>query len=393
MSSGSVVGIGGLAYPRLVAGAEQIVVGAPRRSRGGGGNGSQRVTFDVDGEPLWFESPDLELDDGVDAVLAALWVPAIATGRSLHLPAAPSALLLAGLPVIAQRMAEWWGHRAVPVTWDDAAASPAPERQAQGAALAFSGGVDSFWTLLRGADPVALLVSAIGFDVPLADAWRAEAVDRSLRAVAADRGCLPVLIRTNLREHPTATVAMWQHAHGGALAAVGHLLSPDADRLLITASYPAIAAAPWGSHPDLDHRWSTERVSIEHVGADRWRAERLRTIDDEPLVHEHLRVCFEKRDPRALNCGRCEKCLRTRLILAAHGRPDRLPLPADVPSIADGLDALGALPHVGHLEIYRAVVREALPPSGAAAVGRLLARSEEALGAAAEVARVLGEAG
>ncbi len=54
-------------------------------------------------------------------------------------------------------------------------------------------------------------------------------------------------------------------------------------------------------------------IEFVHYGAETWRADKLVSMTNVPVVHRRLRVCYA--DPRAEgNCGRCEKCVRTRLI-------------------------------------------------------------------------------
>jgi hypothetical protein len=58
-----------------------------------------------------------------------------------------------------------------------------------------------------------------------------------------------------------------------------------------------------------------------HDGAGYSRTEKAEVLQRFPFVVEGLKVCWEGRDPDK-NCGRCEKCLRTRLNFAASGCND-----------------------------------------------------------------------
>src|SRR5690606_26336313 len=79
---------------------------------------------------------------------------------------------------------------------------------------------------------------------------------------------------------------------------------------------------PWGSHPDLDKHWSSESLEFVHDGCDLGRIEKVRFISQSDVAMETLRVCF--RTPTdALNCGRCEKCLRTMINLRIVGALER----------------------------------------------------------------------
>src|SRR5262249_25540970 len=204
---------------------------------------------------------------------------------------------------------QWWGY---PEIIPEPFHNPRQAPRATQTALCFSGGVDSFHTLLRSGYAIQYLVFVLGFDVELGDLRRFEAFEPSLRAAAAETGARPVVIRTNLREHSAFAPVSWERAHGGALAAIGHLLDGIVGQLLISSTDPFSLRIPWGSHWMTDAFWSSEKLQVLHVGAHIDRNQKLRAITDEPLARNHLRVCWENRTPVG-NCSRCEKCVRTRL--------------------------------------------------------------------------------
>lgn len=330
------------------------------------------VVADVDGSPLWFRSRT-RLRPAVEAFASAALPASLLADRPLELDRPVSASWLAGARAVGDVMHEWWGfHRvdpAVPAVVPDAV--PAATRRP--VALCFSGGVDSFHALLTTSD-VAVLVSALGFDIPLADRSRWSAWRRSLDAVGRHTGTRVVTVATNVREHPFASQAPWPMSHGGALAALGHVLTPHIGELRIAASYPrALPDARWGSHWRLDDYWSSGTLRVRHVGAEHWRADKLAAIADHPLVRRHLRVCWEN-TTGDLNCGRCEKCVRTQLVLARLGVLDAFTVFPARP-LHEAIDRLSRLPNPDLAEVYAGVAADAAPPVRAA-VGRLLQRSE-----------------
>ena len=352
---------------------DRVRLGSPRRERDGR---TTRVVADVDGVPLWFASDDLDLVPRPEAFASALLPAALQTHRVLESAAALPDRWRRGAAEIAAVGAGWWGWREAQV--DAPRRRELPRRLQQRrprrrTALTFSGGVDSFHALFRGGVPIDLLVSVHGFDIPLDDRDRMAAWERSFRAVAAERGLAGGVVRTNIREHPSATLASWPQAHGGALAAVGHLLGGRVDRLVVASSYPRVLELPWGSHWRLDHLWSTERLEVRHVGDTHWRAEKLREVADEPLVRRHLRVCWENRSS-ALNCGRCEKCVRTQLVLLSAGQLEAMEVFPDGRPLDELVDEVPAFETEGLAEVYQGLA-EKLPPPVAAAVRRLAHRS------------------
>jgi hypothetical protein len=371
-----------------------------------------RVEATVDGRPVWFESPDAVLDPAPEAFGSAVLPVAAAHEAALALAARPDALFLANARRLLEVTREWWGRprdpRAIlaglePATGradqgqeadggPEAGGEPGPDGEpgagARGAGLCFSGGVDSFYCLLRGDARIDVLVFVHGYDVPLADETRARAAEASLRDVAAGMGARPVLIRTNLRLHPlwrgwrprrwrrarraVREAAGWPRVHGGALAAAGHLLRRSLRELRIAASYPLEFDRPYGSHWRLDPLWSSAALRVVHAGAERWRTQKLLAIIDEPLVRRHLRVCWRNLAPTG-NCGRCEKCVRTMLILEGAGRLDRFPVFPAPAGLADALDRLLPLdPDL--LPVYRTFLDTGLSRAARAATLRLLER-------------------
>lgn len=87
-------------------------------------------------------------------------------------------------------------------------------------------------------------------------------------------------------------------------------------RVYLSGGLETPALYPYGMHPDLDPLWSTDRLAVEHVGADATRLKKISFIAKYPIVLNTLRVCW--RNPKnKYNCGECEKCLRTMVALYA----------------------------------------------------------------------------
>jgi hypothetical protein len=339
-------------------------VGRPRTVDGA-------VTAEADDVPLWFRCADAPLEPVAEGFASALLIPAAAAGRPLALDAPLDPRWRGGAKAILDRARTWWGFEGA-VTGADGGA-PDPPAPARSTALCFSGGVDSLWTLLRGPERVDLLLHVTGYDVRLHEADRAAAVEEQVRAVAAEAGIPALVLETNLRDHPAADAAPWNAAHGGALAAAGHVLAGTAGRLLISASFARVVDQPWGSRWDLDQHWSSARLEVVHVGDDLYRSDKLRQIAAEPLVRDRLRVCWEHRSP-ALNCSRCEKCVRTMAVLCTAGRLEESRVFDRSVPLADRIDAL---PETGdHLAgIWAYIVDLGLPRRERSAALRLLRRS------------------
>jgi hypothetical protein len=328
------------------------------------------VELHVRDAALWFEG-DAALEPAPEAFAGMLLLPALRAHATLRSEAAIDAAWLASAAHVPKLFASWWGdEERFPI---EAEPAPASRDPLPSTALCFTGGVDSFFSLLHGGHRPAWLLFVVGFDVRLDDEARAATAALALREVAHACGAHPLLLWSNARRHPLFRSVSWEHSHGSALAAAAHLLARRAGRLVIPSTNSSGGLVPWGSHPDLDPLWSSSRVRIEHDSVDTPRARKVAAIAGHALVQHHLRVCWENRGPTA-NCSRCEKCVRTLVMLAVTPHYARFTgFDVETP-LAPRIDALPPLaPHlvrpwelVAQIELDRALRR---------AVERLLARS------------------
>jgi hypothetical protein len=356
--------------PRNATVTKAIDVSLPRC---GGANRRHRVEASVDGRRIWFESGDVPLEAAAEAFGAALLVPSLHAGRPLRLAGPVCATWSANLARLTDEFHTLWypaGPRplVVPATRaaDDATA-------AGGTALCFSGGVDAFYTLLCGGHPIGRLVYGVGYDVSLRKRRRAADVTTLIRDVASETGCESTVIHTNLRRHPLVKRAPWLRAFGGSLAAIGHLLGPGTGRMLLSSDGLGFEHPEVGSRPSTDPLHGSATLAVEHVAPAVTRLEKIRTIAREPLVQRHLRVCW-KNVGSLMNCGRCEKCIRTMLAIDACGMLGLFPGFASGRGLGSAIDALPAVDAVVE-PFYRDLLGRGLSPMTAAAVGRLLERT------------------
>ncbi len=346
-----------------------VTIGSVREHRE---DGLSRVTATVDGHEIYFESADARLVPSPEAFGSAMILPAQLARRPLAFDDTVDPPWLESVQRLQTIVASWWGREPRTIR-----AATAPSGQPlEGVALCFSGGVDSFYSLfslLRGESPPQVLVSVIGYDMALHDVPRVAAFERMVQAVATATGARPLFVRTNLREHPLVAGADWERCFGGALAAVGHLLAGEVGRLIVPASFPAAFSVPYGTHRRIDALWSSSRLLVEGHGNEHWRMDKLRAVAQEPLVQEHLRVCWENRTAHG-NCSRCEKCLRTILTVealdlrSAFSCFDHVTPFADL--VAEYVPTGGVLAPAFEVELGRG-----LPPDVARAVRDLAARS------------------
>ncbi|MEO5988582.1 MAG: hypothetical protein ABIU54_14615 [Candidatus Eisenbacteria bacterium] len=353
----------------LTSPADWRITGLRRESSHGLG----RMVADVAGAPIWYESPDAELELSPEAFASVMLLPALHQRACVELDTPLDSHWLAGTSKLPAIFANWWGY---PDTYPFK--HPGPSRASQdravGSGACFTGGLDSFHTLFINGDRFDHMMFVQGFDIPLADRIRMESFEKSFRLVAATMGKRALLLRTNLREHPLFTSVNWERTHGAALASGGMVLTPRIHSLLIPSSYRTTLLRPWGSHPATDPLWSTSRMSILHDDTANGREQKLRLIVDEPLVWKHLRVCWRNLSPTG-NCSMCHKCVRAMVAIAAYGRAEDFTVFNWTASLTTRLDALSPVPE-SLVAPWRNLLELDVAPDVRMALQRLLARSE-----------------
>ena len=296
-----------------------------------------RVAYDdpaLSAESFWIEVPDTYADSlspNGNPWLACLMPLAMQRREALHVDASVDAALLDGMADVARLWTAWFPPmRPVPVTVASVIGPPRAQEATGRFGAFFSGGVDSFFTLLRreterARNPYGVIDDLLvvhGFDVPLADAAAFERLRTSLQRVADDMGKTLIAIRTNFRLTKFRDVEWARLGHGPALAAVALALEPRfrAVALASAREYP-YSSAGWGSHPVSDPLFSTQRCRLVHDGGTYNRVDKVCAIAESDLAMRHLHVCW--RSLSDVNCGACEKCYRTMTTLAIVGALER----------------------------------------------------------------------
>jgi hypothetical protein len=121
-------------------------------------------------------------------------------------------------------------------------------------------------------------------------------------------------------------------SHSAHLAAIAHLFCRRLSSASIAASYDPSFLAPWGTHPMLDPNYGSSGIEIRHEGFGLTRGERTALVAGWKEALPHLIVCHQAPlGGGRLNCGRCEKCLRTMIDLDLAGAlAPPAPFPAEI---------------------------------------------------------------
>ncbi|MEX0880088.1 MAG: hypothetical protein WEF99_07400 [Thermoanaerobaculia bacterium] len=296
-----------------------------------------RIVASVAGTEVFFESR-VPLSPRPEVLVCTFLLPAMSLHANLEVSGPLDAGFLENLAFVRKRAKEWWpelsaGEVRAPVT---AAAPPGPD-----SGVFYTGGVDSSYVLQQLHPRLRYAVFVEGFDIPLEDVDRLRRARESLGATTAECGVEFVVVRTNLRAHPLFKLVRWGTNHIGALAAIAHALGSHVHTMYVAASD---VPPPWGSAPDLDAAWSSESVRIENFSAELSRLQRVASIARWERLRGRLRVCLALKT-RELNCGTCEKCIRTRMQLFVTGAPHGLDSFRTGPSLRSAIGSLYSVSH------------------------------------------------
>jgi hypothetical protein len=277
-----------------------------------------------------------------DSLLAAALLPAMATAARLRTEEPISAALATGLEKVQTVLSAWYPEL-THIQVDAPVRPSTTTRDGELVAAFFSGGVDSFYTALKRRRELNALVFIHGFDIRLDRAAVRSRCSQLARAAAGALGLPLVEVETNLRPFSRSYVG-WGAYHGSALASVALFLSGRFSRIYVPGSLSYDSHFPHGSHPLLDPLWTTPEVELVYDGFEANRYEKTSLVGGSKVAMRFLRVCNRNAsDPAAgVNCGRCEKCLRTMTALRVLGRLqdcETFPMPLELdlipPLLAD----------------------------------------------------------
>lgn len=271
-------------------------------------------------QTVYLRSKNHVLTPRSEAYVAATLLPAMKVGTDLAPPGPIDPEFADSLDTIQDIYSTWYDEaEQIEI---DAEMRPSPASNEFGrTATFFTGGVDSFYTLLKHRDEIDALVYVHGFDVELEDEKLRTEVSHMLQEVGSEFDKEVIEVETNLRDFSNPRVS-WGKYHGAALAVTALSLQTNIDHIFVPSSLPYNILKPWGSNPLLDPLWSTQEITFDHDGPEANRLEKCQRVGESDIALQFLRVCW--RNPNSVyNCGRCEKCIRTMIQLRAAGALNR----------------------------------------------------------------------
>jgi hypothetical protein len=245
-------------------------------------------------------------------------------GERLRVEGTVSPLLLSNTKKACALYRSWWGIAQPAVEAEALAAARSP---GEGNALFFSRGVDSWHSALRNRadeqpDHFTHLLYAPDLDRQYSPPTRRRSLALTREAAACLR--LPLIPVSHNGRILLDQFVNWERSHGGVLAGIALALGGWFANIYVASSHDSKHIIPWGSHPNLDPLWSTERTSIHLDGIEVTRTNKVKTIATSAFAVSQLKVCW--RDDIDTNCGRCDKCVRTQCALAIAAALEQAPV-------------------------------------------------------------------
>ena len=288
---------------------------------------------------VYLKSLDLIPQTGLEAVLPLALLAGMKLRRPIHVQGALSLTYLAGVRgVMSFFEKNHDSYCSVEITADSYYQTAATEPRRK--AAFFSGGVDSFYTLVKGRQELTDIICIYGFDMSLKDSERWAKVRNMCAAVAKEFGVNLIEVETNMGGVIKDYGSWLRHGHGLALASVARALGGVVGEVRIPGTFSLSEQKPWGSCAATDPLFSDERVTITHDACNASRADKVVALANEPVALKYLRVCGGRPMDGLYNCCRCEKCLRTMVALYAAGALDKataFPLRLDPEVVANVL--------------------------------------------------------
>jgi hypothetical protein len=280
---------------------------------------------------LWYRFPEAYagyITEHSDGFIVSLLLLAMAMGEEVTVRGTTSPRLAYGLEQYQKVFNAWFPRQftQIGVAYERIEAL-LPEQGGKQVVSSFSGGVDSTFTLMEHLPPeqvipefqVSHCVFVQGFDIPLWDTKDFQQAALTFSKVLSSMGVELIPCKTNVHSFTTGRVK-WDYSHGGAIAAPALFLQGLVKNYLISSSWSLIRYEHWGSSPFTDPWLSTETIEMIYFGASYPRMEKVAAISSWRPAGQFLRVCTNLQGRHGVqNCSRCEKCLRTMIMLKVTG--------------------------------------------------------------------------
>ena len=267
-----------------------------------------------------------------EAFVTACVLPAMRDGeRRLWIEGTLCPRLADGAAAAIAVLTGWRGAHRRPVALEPSGGFRSLEpRRPERAAMFLSAGIDSRHLLRTNrlhfgeGHPARIVegISVFGHLCPTTEttlAWN-DRVLAALTDAAKDLAVPFVRVRTNIWELAPDVEFLASESLSSAVASATHLFRGRWSSVSFASSREITRRPPRGTHSLLDPLWSSSALDVRYFDTPLTRLERLRVVAAEPPGVRDLLVCLAFPGAPHVNCGECEKCVRTMIELLVIGR-------------------------------------------------------------------------
>ena len=353
---------------------------------------SARVSWESsDRRPLeiFFETGaefESDFQANAEAFATAAIVPAMRHGEErLRVDGTLCPRLADGLAVSTALIRKWYGAPRRPVRLEPTGGFSVPfPRVPPRAAACMTGGIDSLHLLVSNRRRIpaehpesiadALVVSGMLTAGTVESERTKDHFSRTCRALSRwthDLNLTLVPVTTNVRDLDPDIDFLQEEFFSAAISSIAHLFSRRWSSLSLASGGRAGGRrlGPGGTHPLLDPGYGSGAVEIRHVETSGDRLARVRELASWGAEVENAIVCLQSPASPPLNCGKCEKCMRTMVELLIVGRLGRT---REYPSAEITVEQLRRLRLAARIEEYWTELPAALDAMGRGDMARVI---------------------
>ena len=182
----------------------------------------------------------------------------------------------------------------------------------------FTGGVDSFYTILKENKNISTVFYCINYDIKETQKNLLEKQLKTVKDVAQKLKKNVIICKTNQKQvlesikYENMGYGIWGYLiHGVCIFSNVYNLSNEYSDFYFPSSQEVEINSIWGSSLYLDKYYSSENLNIVNEDS-AGRNDKLKYIikKNKNIVFKYLKVCW-KNPNQEYNCSKCEKCLRT----------------------------------------------------------------------------------
>lgn len=266
------------------------------------------------------------------AFLIACTMPAMRFGeKRVYIDAPICPELRNGLITAMSWIRQWYEPKRQLVQIEAKTLATPKRHNAERAGFFFSGGIDSLTTLRANRldfpleHPSSIKDGLLIYGLEVEEPQLFEQIVSSMSKIAQDAGVTLIPTYTNIRQLNPDWEFWGKEFQGSVLAAVAHAFASRLSMVTIPSSFDIFNLYPYGSHPILDPNYSSSDFQIRHDSILLSRLNKTKLVAGWDVALQNLRVCNRTNFIQSgwLNCGQCEKCLRTMTALLALGVLDK----------------------------------------------------------------------